>query len=164
MVLDTLEKLFVHELKDLYSAESQLAEALPKMADGASDPSLKAAFKHHLAETKVHLERLDQIFSKLDYSPKGHKCAGMEGLLKEGAELLKAEGEKAVIDAALIGAAQRVEHYEMAGYGTAYAFAEKLRRYDDSDLLQQTLEEEGATDRTLSRIAWRIVNYKASEA
>lgn len=164
MNLDSFEKLYVHELKDLYSAESQLLAALPEMAKAATDACLRTAFEQHLAQTRAHIKRLDQIFASLDYSPKGHKCAGMEGLVEEGKHMMSAEAAPEVRDAGLIAAAQRVEHYEMAGYGTACAFAEMLGRHEDSDLLRATLEEEGATDRELTTIAWRIVNPRAREA
>ncbi|MAT68786.1 MAG: hypothetical protein CMJ58_04615 [Planctomycetaceae bacterium] len=164
MNLDSLEKLYVHELKDLYSAESQLLDALPKMAEAAHDDTLKQAFESHLQETREHRSRLEQIFKSLEFQPGGHKCAAMEGLIKEGSELLEQETEPQVLDAALIAAAQRVEHYEMAGYGSACAYAEKLGKYDHADILQKTLDEEGAADRKLSRIAHRAVNFKALTA
>jgi ferritin-like metal-binding protein YciE len=164
MNLDSLEKLYVHELKDLYSAETQLLEALPKMAEAASHEDLKAGFKEHLKQTKEHVARLESIFKTLDFKPGGHKCNGMEGLIKEGEEILKEDMPAEVRDAALVAAAQRVEHYEIAGYGVAVAYAEKLGHKDHADLLTQTLEEEGATDRKLTRLASRSLNFFALTA
>lgn len=164
MNLDNLEKLYVHELKDLYSAESQLIDALPKMAEAADDDSLKKALKDHLQQTKEHRKRLETIFQSLDYAPGGHKCKAMEGLITECEEAIKEIDEPVVRDAALVGAAQRVEHYEIAGYGTAATFAEKLGHYEHADLLHKTLDEEGAADRSLSRLATRALNFKALTA
>lgn len=161
MKLDSLKKLYVHELKDLYSAENQLLEALPKMIEAASDDSLTQAFKDHLDETREQIGRLEDIFAKLDFSPGGHKCAAMEGLVEEAEGLLKEDIEPDVLDAALIAAAQRIEHYEMAGYGTARSYAEKLGEYAAADQLQETLNQEGAADRKLSRIAERHINFVA---
>lgn len=161
MNLDSLKKLYVHELKDLYSAETQLVEALPKMVDAAQDEQLKAAFEHHLEETKTHRERLEQVFEQMDFRPGGHKCKGMEGLLKEAEDLIKDDIPKDVLDAALIAGAQRVEHYELAGYGTARAYAEKLGEYRAADLLQETLNEESAADQKLTRLAERSINFEA---
>lgn len=161
MKMDSLEKLFVHELKDLYSAESQILEALPKMAEAASDKDLKQAFQHHLKETQQQVSRLESIFKQLDYQPGGHKCAAMEGLITEGEELLKSDIEPHVLDAALIAAAQRVEHYEMAGYGTARAYAEKLGNHSAADTLQETLNEEGQANQKLTRLAERSINFFA---
>lgn len=163
MILDSLRKLYVHELKDLYSAEHQLLETLPKMQQAATDTQLKRAFGKHLEQTKQHVSRLESIFQGLDFRPGGHKCAAMEGLIKEGEELLKSEIPPQVLDAALVAAAQRVEHYEIAGYGTARAFADKLGEHDAADLLQQTLDEEGSTNRTLTRIAERSINFLATK-
>lgn len=164
MKLDSLHKLYVQELKDLYSAESQLLEALPKMEAAASNPHLKKAFKDHLAETKNQISRLEKIFQKLEFQPGGHKCAAMEGLITEGSELLKSDIEPEVLDAALIAAAQRVEHYEMAGYGTARAFAEQLGEHEAADMLQLTLDEEGHANQSLTRLAERSVNFLATTA
>jgi len=161
MKLDSLSKLFVMELKDLYSAEQQLVEALPKIAAACRDSELRQAFSQHADETRGHVKRLETIFAGLTFQPGGHKCAAMEGLLEEGEELLKTECDPRVLDAALIAAAQRVEHYELAGYGTARAYAEKLGLHDAADLLQQTLDEEGHADRLLSRLAERRVNFAA---
>jgi ferritin-like metal-binding protein YciE len=153
MNLTSLEKLFVHELKDLYSGETQLLKALPSMAEAASTPELKEGFEHHLQETEEHVRRLEQIFEDLEYSPSGEHCDAMEGLISEGEEIIEMNGEPAVKDAALIGAAQRVEHYEIAGYGTARTIAQHLGNTKAEQLLQQTLEEEAATDKKLTNLA-----------
>lgn len=162
MALENLNDLFIHELKDLYSAENQILKALPKMVEAANAEELARAFAHHLQETEGHVRRIEEIFRDLDGSPKGKKCAGMEGLLKEGKELLKEEAAEWVLDAGLIGAAQRVEHYEMAAYGTARDHAEKLGLYQAAQLLQQTLDEEGAADKKLTEIAESSVNALAA--
>ncbi len=161
MNLDSLKKFYIHELKDLYSAETQLLEALPKMAKAAHDKQLKSAFEHHLKETQGHVKRLEQIFSDSQFEPGGHKCVAMAGLIKEGEELLKEEIEPQVLDVALIAAAQRVEHYEIAGYGTARAYAEQLGDYKAADLLDETLSEEGRADHKLTRLAERSLNFTA---
>lgn len=161
MKLDSLQKLFVHELKDLYSAESQIVEALPKMEAAASDAGLKEAFRSHLDETKRHVARLEGVFKSLDFEPGGHKCKAMEGLVKEGGELINSDISPKVLDAALIAAAQRVEHYEMAGYGTARAYAEKLGEHEVADELQKTLNEEGHANQNLTRLAERSINFLA---
>ena len=161
MNLDSLQKLYVQELKDLYSAETQLVEAIPKMEAAASHASLKEAFASHLKETKNQVSRLESIFKKLDFEPGGHKCVAMEGLIKEGEELMKSGAPPHVLDAALVAAAQRVEHYEIAGYGTARAYAEKLGEYEAADLLQQTLNEEGHANQALTRLAERNLNFLA---
>ncbi|TWU25127.1 hypothetical protein Pla52o_14250 [Novipirellula galeiformis] len=161
MKLNSLEKLYVHELKDLYSAENQLLDALPKMRDAAHNADLKAAFANHLEETKTHVARLETLFADLDFEPGGHKCAAMEGLIKEGEDMIQEDIEPEVLDAGLIAAAQRVEHYEMAGYGTARTHAEKLGHQEAADLLQLTLNEEGLADQTLSRLAERKINFLA---
>ena len=161
MKLDTLKKLYVEELRDLYSAENQLLKALPKMAKGAASAELKQAFEDHLEQTKEHVERLDEIFDRLDEKPTGKVCKAMKGLVEEGAEMLEQEGEESVIDAGLIGAAQRVEHYEIAAYGTVRTFANLLGEEEAADLLHQTLEEEGEADKHLSELAEEIVNQEA---
>jgi ferritin-like metal-binding protein YciE len=162
MALNTLQDLFVHELKDLYSAETQITKALPKMAETANSEELQQAFAKHLQETEEHVQRLENIFRELEVSPRGKKCVGMEGLLEEGKELMKEDAEDWVMDAALIGAAQRVEHYEIAAYGTARDHAEKLGLYQAAQLLQQTLDEEGAADKKLTEIAASSVNALAA--
>ena len=161
MNLDDLRKLYVHELKDLYSAEKQLLEALPRMEKAASDPGLKKAFAAHLKETRRHVKRLEDIFSDLDFKPRGQKCAGMEGLLEEGSDMMKEDAPADVKDPALIASAQRVEHYEIAGYGTARTYAEKLGDYRAADILQETLNEEALADQKLTRLAVRRINFEA---
>ena len=146
MPLDSLHDLYVDELKDLFSAENQLLKALPKMAKKASSPELKTAFTEHLVVTQTQVERLEMIFEELEVSPKGKKCKAMEGLVAEGAEVLEEDGNPSVIDAALIACAQRVEHYEMAGYGGVRTFATLLGYEAAAGLLQETLDEEGEGD------------------
>ncbi len=163
MKLDSLRKLYVLHLKDLYSAETQLLTALPNIAQACRDSQLRSAFESHLKETKTHVARLETIFATLEFEPGGHKCVAMEGLIREGEELLATECDPRVRDAALIGAAQRIEHYEIAGYGTARAYAEKLGEYKAADLLQQTLNEEGLCDLTLTRLAERSINFAAMQ-
>jgi ferritin-like metal-binding protein YciE len=163
MKLDSLEKLYVEQLKDLYSAESQLVQALPKMAKAASSSDLRKAFQMHLDQTKEHVNRLEQIFENMEYKPTGHKCKGMEGLIEEGEEMIENEAEKEVRDAGLIAAAQRVEHYEIAGYGTVRTYAEMLNRNEDVQLLQQTLDEEYKTDEKLTMLAESEINVEAKK-
>lgn len=164
MKLKTLQDLFEHELKDLYSAETQLVKALPKMAKAATNEDLKAGFEKHLQQTKVQVERLQEIASSLDISLTGHRCQGMEGLVKEGSELISDAAEDSVRDAGLIGAAQRVEHYEIAGYGTACALAKCLGHDDAAELLGETLEEEKETDEQLTELAESTINAEAAES
>ncbi|MCX6045547.1 MAG: ferritin-like domain-containing protein [Chloroflexi bacterium] len=156
-------KLYIDELKDLYSAENQLTVALPKLAKAASSPALQQAFQSHLEETKGHIQRLEQIFEGLERSPKGKKCKAMAGLIEEGAELLeeKDKMEAEVLDAGLIGAAQRVEHYEIAAYGTVRTFAQQLGDAATVKLLQQTLDEEYAADEKLTALAVGSLNKEA---
>lgn len=153
MSLDSLSDLFEDELKDLYSAENQLLKTLPKMAKKATSSALKQAFALHLTETEGHVARLEEIAGLIDIKLGGKKCKAMEGLVAEGAEVIEEDGEPSVIDAALIGAAQRVEHYEIAAYGTTRAMAESLGHDDIVKLLQLTLDEEGAADEKLTEIA-----------
>jgi ferritin-like metal-binding protein YciE len=153
MELNTLNDLFLEQLQDLYSAETQLVEALPKMASASSNEELRDAFEHHLAETREHVTRLTQIFEQLGETPGTEVCKGMQGLIKEGAEVLKLKGHPAVIDAALIAAAQRVEHYEIAAYGTVKTLADQLDKDDAKSLLDDTLDEEGKADKLLTKIA-----------
>ncbi len=160
---DGLKELYTDELKDLYHAENQLVKALPKMAKAATSEALRQGFEEHLEQTKEHVQRLERIFNALDESPKGKKCVGMEGLLKEGSEVMEEDFEDAVLDAALIGAAQRVEHYEIAAYGTVCAFANILGETQHASLLQETLEEEKKTDEKLTELATKI-NAQANEA
>jgi len=164
MPLDSLYDLFVDELKDLYNAEHQLLKALPKMAKKATAPELKAAFTDHLEVTRGQIERLDRVFGEIDESPKGKKCKAMEGLVAEAAEVIAEDGDPAVLDAALIACAQRVEHYEMAGYGCLRTFATLLGFDEAAKLLQQTLTEEGEADKALTRLAETVINVKAEEA
>ena len=164
MKIDSLEKLYVHELKDLYSAENQILDALPRMIENASDSELKKALEAHRRETEEHVARIVGLFEGLEFEPGGHKCKGIEGLLKEGSEVLDETEEDHVRDAAIISACQRVEHYEMAAYGVARAFASKLGRHDDAEVLTTTLEEEGNADRTLTRLAEQRINFAARTA
>jgi len=163
MKLDSLRTLWIEEMRDLYNAEHQLLKALPKMAKRASTPELKEAFESHLEETRTHVERLEEIFAKLGKKPSGKTCKAMKGLVEEGSEMLKEDGPDSVIDAGIIAAAQRVEHYEMAGYGAARTFASLLGEDDAEELLQTTLDEEGAADEKLTAIAESIVNEEAEE-
>jgi ferritin-like metal-binding protein YciE len=164
MKLESLEDLFVDELKDLYNAENQLIKALPKMAKAASSDELRSAFQEHLEQTKEHVNRLEKVFKELNCSPKGKKCRAMEGLIEEGSERLDDDSDGAVKDAALIAAAQRVEHYEIAGYGCVRTYAEQLGHTEAANLLQQTLEEEGAADKKLTHLAEGIINQQAASA
>jgi ferritin-like metal-binding protein YciE len=161
MELDTLKDLYVEELKDLYSAEKQLVKALPKMAKAANSAELQAAFKTHLRQTAEHAVRLEKICGELGVSPRGKKCVGMEGLIEEGSDLIKEEPDPDVLDAGLISAAQHVEHYEMAGYGTVRTYARQLGLDDQADLLQRTLDEEGETDHLLTALAESGINLAA---
>ncbi|HVD92764.1 MAG TPA: ferritin-like domain-containing protein [Vicinamibacterales bacterium] len=155
-----LHDLFEDQIKDLYSAENQILKALPKMAKNATNPQLRTAFERHLEETRGHVTRLEQIAAELDFTPKGKKCKGAEGLIEEGKEVME-EFEEETLDAGLIGAAQRVEHYEIAGYGTARTHAELLGYKKAARLLQQTLDEEERTDKKLTQIAESVVNVEA---
>lgn len=157
-----LRELYLDELRDLYSAENQLVKALPKMAKASESEELRDGFEQHLEQTKGHVQRLEQIFEALDESPKGKKCAGMEGLIKEGSEVIEEDFEGALMDAALIGAAQRVEHYEIAAYGTVVAFAEQLGESEHASLLKQTLDEEKETDEKLTSLSEQI-NSEAND-
>jgi len=151
-----LKTLYIDELKDLYSAENQLVKALPKMAKAASSAELREGFEKHLEQTKGHVQRLEKIFEALGENPKGKKCKGMEGLIEEGSEAIQKDYEGSVLDAALIGAAQRVEHYEIAGYGTVRSMAETLAEDDHVSLLEETLQEEKETDEKLTELASQI--------
>jgi ferritin-like metal-binding protein YciE len=164
MEMQSLRDLYLDELRDLYSAENQILKALPKMAKAASDRDLERAFNKHLRQTEGHVKRLDRIFKQLDESPRGKKCVGMEGLIKEGQELIKEKPDAEVLDAGLIAAAQRVEHYEMAGYGTVRTYAQLLGEDQQAELLQQTLDEEGETDKLLTQLAESSINLEAEEA
>ncbi len=157
----TLEDMYVDLLKDLYSAEKQLVKALPKLAKNSSSSDLQKAFQEHLKQTEGHVDRIERIFSDMGGSPRGKKCVGMEGLIEEGNELLKEDTEPEVLDAGLIAAAQKVEHYEIAGYGTARAWAEQLGYDRAAQLLQQTLDEESMANEKLTQIAENHVNMEA---
>jgi ferritin-like metal-binding protein YciE len=161
MELDTLEALYIDELKDLWSAEKQILRALPKMIKAVSHRDLKRAFATHERQTKQHVRRLERICKELGVSPRGKKCEGMEGLLKEGSSLIGERPEADVLDAGLLSAAQHVEHYEMAGYGTVRTWARLLGREDQANLLQETLDEEGETDHLLTDLAERLINIDA---
>jgi len=163
MKLDTLKDLSIHELKDLYSAEKQIIVALPKMAKAATHEKLAAGFKEHLEETKEHAVRLEKILTSHGQTTRGPKCKGMEGVLKEGAEMIAEEADEEVRDAGLIAAAQRVEHYEMAGYGCARTYAELLGDKEGAKLLQTTLNEEGDTDKKLTKLATSVINIAADK-
>jgi ferritin-like metal-binding protein YciE len=164
MELATLKDLFVEELQDLYSAETQITEALPKMAEAANAAELKRAFEQHLKQTEGQIERLEKIFEKLGEEPGGKECKGMAGLIEEGEELISEKPDPEVLDAGLIAAAQRVEHYEIAGYGTARTYAEELGEKEFARLLQTTLDEEGETDKKLTKLAEGCINQKAKAA
>jgi ferritin-like metal-binding protein YciE len=159
---NSLHDLFVEQIGDLYDAEQRLTNALPKMADAASSPQLKQAFQHHLLETEGHVSRLESVFTQMGLEPKRESCAAMKGLIAEGEDMIAAKGDPDVKDAALIAAAQRVEHYEMAGYGTARSFARRLGLTQAVQLLEQTLEEEKAADQKLNQIAESSTNVRAS--
>jgi ferritin-like metal-binding protein YciE len=161
MELDTLKDLYIEELKDLYSAEKQIVKALPKMIKATKHPELKAAFKTHLRQTGEHAKRLEMICKELGVSPRGKKCVGMEGLIEEGSDLIKEKPDADVLDAGLISAAQHVEHYEMAGYGTVRTYARQLGFEDQAEILQQTLNEEGETDHLLTALAEAGINLEA---
>lgn len=164
MKLDSLNKLYVDELKDIYSAETQITKALPRMAKTATSPELKAAFDAHLQQTYGQIERLEQIFQTLEKSPRGKKCVGMEGLLQEGKEVMGEDIDAEVLDAALIAAAQKVEHYEISSYGTVRAYAQLLGDRTAVDLLTLTLEEEVGADKKLTKLAESGINFEAMEA
>ena len=161
MASESLQDIYVEQLKDLYSAENQILKALPKMAKAATHAELRSAFEDHEVQTRTHVERLEKIFTQLGEKPGGHKCKGMEGLLAEGDELLEEHEESEALDAAMIAAAQRVEHYEIAGYGSVRTFANMLGLSDQADLLQRTLDEEGDTDKKLTGLAETVVNIDA---
>ena len=160
---DNLRELLVDELKDIYSAENQILKALPKMAKKASHPELKDAFETHLAETQGHVQRLEEIFQQLGEKPKGKTCAAMQGIVEEGKEIMGEDYDDDVMDAALIAAAQKVEHYEIASYGTVRAWAKLLKEKEVVGLLQQTLDEEGKTDKLLTKLATSSINIEAAD-
>ena len=163
MQIETMQELYVDVLKDLYDAEQQILKALPKMAEAATSEELKEGFQEHLAQTETHVERLDQVFEQLGETAERKKCKAIEGLLEEGEELMESVSDPEVLDAGLIAAAQKVEHYEIASYGCARTYAELLDDTDASELLQQTLDEEKLTDQKLTGLAGEI-NVDAVEA
>ncbi|HJX29256.1 MAG TPA: ferritin-like domain-containing protein [Thermoanaerobaculia bacterium] len=162
MEIDSLRKLYIEELKDLYSAEKQILQALPRMAKKVTNKQLRQAFEEHVEVTRNQVARLDQIFESLERSPRGKKCKGMEGLLEEGKEMMEENMEPEVLDAALISANQRVEHYEIAGYGTVRAYAQLLGEQEHVRLLQETLDEEGEADKRLTQLAETTINVEAA--
>ena len=162
MSLDSLEKLFIEELKDIYNAEKQLTRALPRMAKAAESPALAQAFTNHLKETEGQIQRLERVFKELGQAVRGKKCKAMEGLIEEGKELMEEESEPQVLDAALIGAAQKVEHYEIAAYGCLSTYAELLGYSEAAQLLRQNLQEEEATDKKLNQLAEGGINEQAA--
>jgi len=161
MKLDTLKTLYIDELRDLYNAENQLLKALPKMAKAASSEDLKDAFEKHLEQTKTHVERLEEVFEDIGEKPKSKTCKAMKGLIEEGSEILQEDGEESVIDAGIIVAAQKVEHYEIAGYGSVRTFAQLLGKDRSAELLQTTLDEESEANELLNNLAEDIVNPEA---
>jgi len=162
--MNSLQELYLEELKDLYNAEQQILKALPKMMKAASDRELQRAFSQHEKQTQRQVKRLERIFRELGETPRGKRCKGMEGLLEEGADLIKEKPEPEVLDAGLIAAAQRVEHYEIAAYGTLRTYAQQLGHAEQASLLQETLNEEGETDKLLTALAESSINLEAEEA
>lgn len=160
--LNSLQDLLIEQLQDLYDAETQITKALPKMADATLSSQLKQAFQMHLDQTKRQIERLEQVFEHFGEKAQGKTCKAMQGLIKEGEELMKERADAAVMDAGLIAAAQRIEHYEMAGYGTVRTWANLLGNKQAATLLQQTLDEEEQTDQKLSELAERVINERAA--
>ena len=164
MKLASLEELFVEELKDIYEGEQRTLKALPKMAEAASSSELRSAFQEHLEQTKGHVSRLEQIFDQLGEKAKASKCEGLQGIIEEGEDLMDKDAEGSVMDAGLIASAQKVEHYEMASYGSLRTYAETLGHRDAADLLQRTLDEEKAADKKLTQIAESFINTDAAQA
>ncbi len=163
MKLENLQQLYLKELRDLYDAEKQITDALPKLIDAANNPELKSGLQEHLDVTNTQISRLETIFQSLNEKPTGETCKGMKGVIKEGDEIVSAGGDPATVDAGIISAAQRVEHYEMAGYGTVRTYAKLLGQPEHANLLQQTLDEEEEADRKLTEIA-NTVNVEAKAA
>jgi ferritin-like metal-binding protein YciE len=161
---NSMDDLFLQQLEDLYDAEKRLTEALPKMAKAATSGELKRAFQSHLQETEGHVRRLEKIFGMISHEPERETCAAMKGLIKEGEDMIDAKGDPSVRDAGLIAAAQRVEHYEMAGYGSVRAFAKQLGMSEAAQILQQTLDEEKSADQKLTNIAETSVNTQAGKS
>jgi ferritin-like metal-binding protein YciE len=163
MKLESLEKLYIDELRDLYSAENQLVAALPKAAQAAASPELRRAIEEHLAQTEVHVQRLERLFEDLGFSPAGHACKAMQGLVGEVEDLIgKDDADPAVRDAGLIAQAQRIEHYEIAGYGCVRTYARLLGHEEQAQILRQTLDEEGDTDKKLTELAESTINIEAA--
>jgi ferritin-like metal-binding protein YciE len=163
MKMQTLKDLYLDELKDTYDAEQQLLKALPKMAKEASNEELRAAFEQHLDQTQTQVERLEQIFEELGEKPKGKKCEAMKGLLEEAKSMMEEAEDEDVRDAAMIGSAQKVEHYEIAAYGTLRTYAELLGHDEQAELLQETLDEEKETDENLTELAVSCINMEAND-
>jgi ferritin-like metal-binding protein YciE len=163
MQMESLQELLVEEMRDLYNAETQLTKALPKMVKKASNPDLRKAFETHLRETEGHVQRLQKIFEKLGKKPTGKKCAAMEGLIEEGKEMMSEDMDDDTMDAALISVAQKVEHYEIASYGTIRTWAQQLGDDQTARVLQQTLDEEGKTDKLLTELAENVINVEAAQ-
>jgi ferritin-like metal-binding protein YciE len=164
MKLESLHDLYLAELKDLYDAENRIIKALPSMAKAANSPELRNAFEEHLQQTLIHVDRLEQIFQTMDESPKGEKCKGLQGIIDEGEDMMSEDAPPAVMDAALIASAQRVEHYEIAVYGTVRTYARRLGHEDHAALLNETLQEEGETDKKLTSLAESYINEEAKSA
>src|SRR5687768_3504732 len=164
MEIESLQELMIEEMRDLYNAETQLTKAMPRMAKKASNPQLKKAFETHLRETEGQVKRLQQIFEKLGKKPTGKKCHGMEGLLEEAKDMMGEDMDEDAMDAALIAAAQKVEHYEIASYGTVRTWAQLIGDDQTAKLLQQTLDEEGKTDKLLTELAESSINVEAAQA
>lgn len=163
MKMETLQELYLEQLRDIYDAENQLTKALPKMAKTATNDELKAAFEQHLEQTQEQISRLDRIFEELGEKSKGHKCEAMKGLIEEGKQMMEEDAEPEVMDAGLICAAQKIEHYEIATYGCLRTYAEMLGFDDQADLLQETLDEEKDTDDNLTELAVSCINLEAEE-
>ena len=163
MKMETLQELYLEQLRDIYDAENQLTKALPKMAKTATNEELKAAFENHLEQTQEHISRLEQIFEELGEKSKGHKCEAMKGLLEEGKNMMEEDADEDVMDAGLICAAQKVEHYEIATYGCLRTYAEMLGFDEQADLLQESLDEEKDTDENLTELAVSCINLEAEE-
>ncbi|HZW37843.1 MAG TPA: ferritin-like domain-containing protein [Ignavibacteriaceae bacterium] len=164
MPMKNFQDLFIDEIKDLYHAEKQVLRAMPKMIKSASSEELKTAFEEHLKQTETQIDRLEKVFKELDMTPKGKKCLGMEGILGEGKEMMEEDAEDAVLDAALISAAQKVEHYEIASYGTVRSYAQQLGFTKIADLLQETLDEESETNEKLNMLAEKHINIEALQS
>jgi ferritin-like metal-binding protein YciE len=162
MAIQTMEELFIDQLRDIYHAEKQLTKALPKMAKNATSAELREAFEDHLAQTEEHVSRIEQVFERINSRAKAKRCAAMEGLVEEGGELINAKPSGEILDAGLIGAAQKVEHYEIASYGTLITWAHQLGKHDCADLLKQTLDEEKAADEKLTHLAESNINQQAA--